>query len=97
MNTLRSAHLSIHDLPKPQSKEKAQVALYLESLLIRHLSPAVHFVELPSMHELAEFLGCSFMQLYDAMRALRVCGYDYRFSSLDGAVQIWSNERSKQS
>lgn len=88
-----SVQLNLEQLPKLNSKDGGQLALYLESVMTKNLSDTVHSVELPSLHTLSKYFDCSFMQLYDAMRALRIYGYDYQFSSLDDSVQIWSNER----
>jgi hypothetical protein len=90
-----SVHLKLEQLPKLKSKEEAQLALYLESVMTNNLSDTIYSVELPSIQMLSEYFDCSSMQLYDAMRALRVYGYDYQFSGLDGSVQIWSKERKK--
>jgi hypothetical protein len=91
-----SIHLNLEQLPKLHSKDGGQLALYLESVMTDNLSDTVHFVEFPSIHLLSEHLNCSSMQLYDAVRALRMRGYDYRFSSLDENIQIWLNELNER-
>lgn len=95
MKKLKSIQLSLEHFPVPHSKENAQIALYLESIMAKTLSKKIHSIEIPSMRILSKFFDCPLMQIYDAMRTLQVGGYDYQFFSVDSNIKIWLSERRK--
>ena len=88
--------LSLEHFPPFQAKKGSRnnaITNYLESLAKSKLDQHTHYLELPSVSQLSGFFKCSFMQVYDAFRILREKGYEYQFSSVDGAMFIWYQHR----
>jgi hypothetical protein len=84
--------LGLEHLPPFQKNAAGQataIASYLEALTRSRLDRNTHYLELPSVNRLSGFFGCSFLGVYDAFRALREKGFDYQFSSVDGAMLVW--------
>ncbi|MGE0201003.1 MAG: hypothetical protein AB7P76_08550 [Candidatus Melainabacteria bacterium] len=81
--------LSRFRLPTIHSCPTQHMVSQLELILDDSLNGAVHYVTLPSISVMAEFFGCSSLQVYDGLHELRKRGYDYQFASLDGAVEMW--------
>jgi hypothetical protein len=82
-------HLPAFGMPDSKHNVVSQIQHYLKILITDKLPPAGGYLELPSFSIMAGFFKCSYLEIYDACRTLRAEGYDYQFSSLDGAVQVW--------
>lgn len=93
----RSKTVGLGMLPeyrKPDSDDHergAHLLAYFCGFLQQELADCA-YVELPSIHQLSQYFQCSYMFFYDTLRRLNGAGFDYSFSSLDGAVQVWKKE-----
>lgn len=85
-------HLPISPSRGSRGRMKEHIVQYLETLAQEKLSCHADYLDLPSIGALSNFFKTTSIDVYDALRALRVYGYDYQFSSLDGSVQIWRQD-----
>lgn len=82
-------HLPTSHLSNVRGRMKEHIVQYLEVLAGDKLSCHADYLDLPSIGALSSFFNTTSMDVYDALRSLRLKGFDYQFSSLDGSVQLW--------
>jgi len=77
--------------PVPGSKGlmKDQIVHFLETMAEENLTCHADYLDMPSISSFSSFFNTTSMDVYDALRSMRMKGYDYQFSSLDGSVQLW--------
>jgi hypothetical protein len=91
--------LNLEHLPPYQKKTVYRdnaITSYLEALAHMKLDRHTHYLELPSMSRLSVFFSCSFIEVYDAFRALQEKGYEYQFSSVDGTMLVWRRNNKEK-
>jgi hypothetical protein len=82
-------HFPAYEVPTIKKNLVPNIAKYLKGLLSDKLYRDGRYIELPSFSMLCKFFRCRHLEIYDAFKILRTQGYDYQFSSLDGAVMVW--------
>lgn len=88
-------HFPAYHVPVGECSQVENITGYLIKLVNEPLVTHGGYLELPSISNLSVFFRCSFLEVYDAFKALRKQGYDYQFSSLDGAMLVWISGPAK--
>lgn len=90
-------HLPPYQLPAGKQNLTSHLSTYLKTFIADQLRSRASSLEFPSFISLSGFFNCSYLEMYDAFRMLRVEGYDYQFSSLDGTIEVWKSQKMSPS
>lgn len=88
---IKLEHFPAYEMPDSKKGLVAHIAKYLTMMLTGLSARDGQYIELPSLSMLSKFFRCTHLEIYDAFKAIRSQGYDYQFSSLDGALLVGRN------
>lgn len=89
---LHLEQLPAFDLPERPNRQIYHITEYLIRLAAKKLPRDDSSLVVPSIADLSLFFKCSHLEIYDALRQLRISGYDFQFSKFDQPLHIWRNE-----
>lgn len=66
-----------------------QLAKHLETLMTDYLPYKTDELSLPPISELARFFQCSYIEVFDAFKLLRLKGFDFNLTGLEKPIKVW--------
>ena len=82
-------HFPVYRKPKGAKDGVSHITKFLKKLLSSASYQYCASIELPALGTLARFFHCTYLEIYDALKALRSQGYDFQFSNLEEHVIVW--------